>query len=237
MVFGSKTRLKTATDMPLFINGDIIERVSVFKYLGVSLDESLTFEAHIDYIHNKASRKLGALHKVREYMDQEIALKLYKSLVLPHFDYCDTVYMTATQVSLNKLQLLQNSACRALLLSARDSHVQDMHTALGLLYLHEHRCLHFSFQIHKTIYSNIDSSLQQYFVQSSQSGRTTRGTSQCNMDVVPVRSKMGEKALDHRGPRFWNSLPCYLRVTSVVFRTFKRGVSRLVHQFYGDHPT
>ena len=55
------------------------------------LDECLSFEAHIDYIHNKVSRKLSALRKVRECMDQEIALKLYKSLVLPHFDYCDTV--------------------------------------------------------------------------------------------------------------------------------------------------
>ena len=45
------------TDIPLFINGDVIERVSVFKYLGVMLDESVTFESHIDYIHNKAGKK------------------------------------------------------------------------------------------------------------------------------------------------------------------------------------
>ena len=108
-----------------------------FRYLSVFLDENLTFDSHIEYIHNKASKKLGAMRKVRESMDQGTALKLYRSLVLLHFDYCNTVYMTATQQSLNKLQLLPNSVCRALLFSAKDSHMSDMHTALGFLYLHE----------------------------------------------------------------------------------------------------
>ena len=58
MVMGSKTRLRTVTDMPLYINGDVIERVHVFKYLGVILDENLTFDSHTDYIHSKASKKL-----------------------------------------------------------------------------------------------------------------------------------------------------------------------------------
>ena len=103
MLFGTRNKLKMAGDAPIIINGDVIERVQEFKYLGIILDETLSFEPHINYVYNKASRKLRALRKVRECMDQEISLKLFKSLVLPHFDYCDTVYMTAAQATLNKL--------------------------------------------------------------------------------------------------------------------------------------
>ena len=66
MIFGTKTRLKLCGDMPIIINGDVIERVNEFKYLGVILDDMLTFDAHIAYIHNKASKKMGAIKKVRD---------------------------------------------------------------------------------------------------------------------------------------------------------------------------
>ena len=91
MVFETKTRLNYVIDMPIYINDDEIECVHVFKYLGVILDNSLTFDSHIDYIYNESSKKVGAIRKVRECMDHETAQKLYKSLVLLHFDYCETV--------------------------------------------------------------------------------------------------------------------------------------------------
>ena len=77
--------------MPVYIEGAETELVEAFKYLGVTLDSHLSFEAHINELHRKSSRKLGALRKTREYVDQSTALMLYKSLVLPHLDYRDTV--------------------------------------------------------------------------------------------------------------------------------------------------
>ncbi len=90
MLFGTKNKLKQAGDAPIIINGDLIERDHEFKYLGVIMDETLSFDSHIKYIHEKASCKMGAIHKVRECIDECTALRLYKSLVLPHFDYCDS---------------------------------------------------------------------------------------------------------------------------------------------------
>ena len=65
-----------------------IERVSSTKYLGVILDEHLTFEEHITYIHQKASKKTGILYKSKDYLDRSTKILLYKSLILPHIDYC-----------------------------------------------------------------------------------------------------------------------------------------------------
>ena len=73
-----------------------IERVSCTKYLGVLLDEHLTFDEHINYIHKKASNKLGILYRAKDYLDRPTKILLYKSLILPHLDYCDTVYMHTT---------------------------------------------------------------------------------------------------------------------------------------------
>ena len=192
MLFGSKAKLRQAGEIPIFINGDIIERVSEFKYLGVFLDETLSFEKHTKYIHSKASSKLGAIHKICECVDQPTALRLYKSLVLPHFNYCNTGYMSASKETLQKLQLLQNSVCMTLLLANCESHICDMHKELGLLYLNECRSLHFCFQTYKIITSENNVSLKQFFVPVVPvHGRITRGQVSNNMVIPNVRSELG----------------------------------------------
>ena len=63
VVFGTKNQLKDRVDLRLEIGNEPIECVSIFKYLGVVLDESLTFNDHIDFVINKASKKLGIIRK------------------------------------------------------------------------------------------------------------------------------------------------------------------------------
>ena len=113
---------------------------------------------------------MGAIRKVRECIDDRTALRLYKSLILPHFGYCDTVYMTANKESLHKLQLLQNHACRIMLLCNRETHIIDMHCDLGLLMLSECRSLHLGFQLHKIIHGPVDGCMSQYMVPASSAG-------------------------------------------------------------------
>ena len=103
--------------MELRIGNESIEKVSTFKYLGLVMDEHLSFEMHIDKLYNKTYSKIGVIKKVRNCLDNKLALTLYKSLVLPHIDYCDVVYVSATKESLSKLQLVQNKACQVILQS------------------------------------------------------------------------------------------------------------------------
>ena len=135
MIFGSRSKLREVYEAPIYMNGDSIERVENFKYLGIYLDETLSFDKHISYMYNKACSNLGAIHKLRQNVDQLTGLRLYKSLVILHFDYCDSVYMTAKKEISNRLQLVQNSVCRANLLANREIHIAEMHMDLGLLYL------------------------------------------------------------------------------------------------------
>ena len=89
-------------------------------------------------------------------MDQSTALMLYKSLVLLHLDYCDTW--------LNKLQLVQNSVCRTILLAESRTSTEDMHSELGLFHLDKRCKLHLCFQLHKNIFVDETSSLSKLFV-------------------------------------------------------------------------
>ncbi len=93
-------------------------------------------------------------------------LTFYNSLVLPHITYCDVVYATAKQESLNKLQLVQNVACRTILLADKYSNVANMHQNFGLNYLADCRKFHFGNLCHKNIFTDgVRSGLMDYFKQ------------------------------------------------------------------------
>ena len=163
MVFGTKHKLENVADIPLHADGEVIERVHSFKYLGVILDETLSFEEHIDTLYRKTCSKMGAIKKVTTCVNQETALMLYRSLMLQHLDYLDIVYMVATKEVLQKLQLIQNVACRVILRADNRDNVQDMHKQLGLLDLATRREMHLSFTCHKVVYSEGCSSLKKFF--------------------------------------------------------------------------
>ena len=88
MTFGSRQNLAKGK-LQLAYAGQPIENVSKFKYLGVTVDENLCWNNHIDDISNKISRRLGVLKRVSSLLDINTAKLLFNSLILPIFDYCD----------------------------------------------------------------------------------------------------------------------------------------------------
>ena len=152
MIFGSQRKLSMINDVQLDLNGENIERVSVFKYLGITLDQCLTFETHIQNVYNKCCSRLGMLRKARACLGEKMALTLYKSLVLPHIDLGDVVYDVATSEMTNKLQLVQNSACRVVLLCGKRDSTDKMHKDLNLLRLKDRRQMHLQHINHKNIH-------------------------------------------------------------------------------------
>ena len=68
-----------------------IETVTSEQDLGVMIDKTLNFSEHINSKVNKANRNLGIISRTFTFMDKEMFLNLYKSLVRPHLVYAVTV--------------------------------------------------------------------------------------------------------------------------------------------------
>ena len=113
MFFGSSKRLKDTTNLIALRVGDkLIRRTKKVKYIGVILDEQLTWRDHIDYISTKIKRNIGAIKRIRISLPKEYLDMLYKTIVEPHFRYCNTVWGHCGDTLLNRLQALQNRAAR-----------------------------------------------------------------------------------------------------------------------------
>jgi hypothetical protein len=111
MVFSTNRHLRTQT-IPLQINGTMIDTVKCTTFLGVKIDNSLTWSEHITHVCNKVSKSVGILKKVSSILSHDSLLVLYKSLILPYLQYCNIIWGKAAGVYLQRLLLLQKRAVR-----------------------------------------------------------------------------------------------------------------------------
>ena len=70
----------------------IIEEVKTEKDLGVIFDDKLLFRDHIAKKSAIDNRNLGLLFKSFTYLNKEMFLCLYKSIVRLHLEYATTVW-------------------------------------------------------------------------------------------------------------------------------------------------
>ena len=78
--------------LKLEINRQEIHQTSQFKFLGVVIEETLSWKPHTSKIANKISRTLGVMKKMVSFVPKGILLTLYNSLILPHIYYATLVW-------------------------------------------------------------------------------------------------------------------------------------------------
>ena len=88
MLFSSKT---PNHQNHISIDNNNISQVHTTKCLGITIDDKLTWNHHIDNITTKASHATGTIYRVRHHLPQRILKSLYNTLVLPHFSYCNII--------------------------------------------------------------------------------------------------------------------------------------------------
>ena len=76
------------------LNGDDMELVQKYTYLGVTFCNNLSWSTHIQQICVKARKILGLLYQknCKHTSDQMVVLKLYLALVRPYLEYASQVW-------------------------------------------------------------------------------------------------------------------------------------------------
>ncbi|KAK7909723.1 hypothetical protein WMY93_014407 [Mugilogobius chulae] len=67
---------------PLTLNGQQVEQVDSFRYLGIEMDNCLNFGSHVDSVFKKAQQRLHLLRKLRAFgVTKDILTQVYTSLI------------------------------------------------------------------------------------------------------------------------------------------------------------
>ena len=91
MIFSSKN--KPHPNVYINIDGETINDTGKTKFLGVIIDDKLSWKDHILYILGKLTRGTCVLLKVSIYLMKETLISLYYSFVYPWLYIRDFVYL------------------------------------------------------------------------------------------------------------------------------------------------
>ena len=202
------------------LEGEAIEHVCVMKYLGVKIDNHLSFEAHINQVCGKLAVRTGLLWRIRHFIPMALAMSLYQSLIYPHLLYANFALDGATASLKNWLQVQQNNALRAVL--KRDY----MHSS-AQLYVDAAKdkvTVTMKKSLCNIVYqgiNNIGASVYNEMFNYAPSSRDLRSSDQLLAEVPKCRTKFGENNMAYRGAVYWNQLPLHIKQAATL-DTFKR---------------
>ena len=223
MVIGSRQRLMyhDVNNLNICVDNTQIKRVQYTKSLGVTIDENLTWKNHIDTICKKVSSGIGALKRVRRFVNRETAVKAYRGLIEPYLNYCCPVWDGIGSELSSKLQKLQNRAARMITESTYENSSNSLLEELNWHQLSINRKKLKAILMYKTINKRVPEYLQDIFTSRSCPYRLRNNE---NTIFVPKpHTDYLKRSLSYDGAVLWNSLPTELR-SAQSLSAFKRGL-------------
>ena len=120
-------------DIMVTIGEQAIERKLSGKFLGMILDDKLTFKEHINTIKGKVSKLAGLFFKLKTMFPLDVLNRLYYSLIYPHLIYCILAWGCAKPTFLHPLIMLQKRIARLLTDSAYYAHRDPLFNKFKML--------------------------------------------------------------------------------------------------------
>ena len=125
-------------DIPLVlpklnINNSEIARTESIKFLGVLLDENLSWKTHIKYIENKISKNIGILFKARPFLNKKSLLSLYYSYIHSYINYGSVSWGSTCRTNLKKINSQQKHALRIIFNKSKFEHTSELFKSSKIL--------------------------------------------------------------------------------------------------------
>ena len=93
-------------------NSAPLDRVFTTKFLGIQIDENITWRDHIDSVIKTCSRNTGIINKLTYFLPSDALYTLYCSLILPYINYGILAWGSACTTFINQLFKIQKRALR-----------------------------------------------------------------------------------------------------------------------------
>ena len=92
------------------VTKSLLERKDRVKYLGVHLDDTVSFKHHISYVASRISRSNGIIAKLRHFLTLSQLRQLYYTIIYPYISYAILAWGSAYKSHVKKIQTKQNHA-------------------------------------------------------------------------------------------------------------------------------
>ena len=226
MIFSIKDK---PPDIDILIGNNPIGRTDVHKFLGVYIDEKITFDHHISKLCSKISRGIGIIRRVKPLVPNDVLRQLYYSFVHSHYTYAITSYQSAYLNQTQKLINLINKALKIVL----------NRNSLTVEFLKSKFLMNYEMSVEYfcciNMYRILMTDAHQFFktkisVFQIQHGHDTRATNLGLFNLPFYRLSKCQRSFLYRGLTFWNNLPFDLRNIPNNIKCFKAMMRKFIFE-------
>ena len=203
------------------------------KFLGIHVDECLSWSHHLKYINNKISRALFLIKQAKYFLPTDCLRTLYFAMIHPYLSYGNLTWGCAKQSFLNKTFLLQKRAVRIINKSHYNSHTEPLFKSSNILTLHDQLKYDSILFMYDFARQNLPRSFQNLFRVNSKNlnSHTTR---QSNLLFIErCETSFANNLPKYSFPKIWNEwalkIPNYLDLNKTSLK--KKVKSQLISNY------
>ena len=201
MLFSTTNR--TVRPICLKIEDSVIDFVEKFNYLGIVLDNHLSWKAHTDMLSQKLAKTIGIMCKLKNFVPRSTLLIIYNSLISSYLNYG----LLAWGCKAEKVLKLQKKAIRIISNSKYNAHTDPLFKTLQILKvtdLCELQELKFAFKLENRVLPSYFLNAM-YYRHSEIHTYYTRHAN--NLVVPPSKHYFTNKSIRFRLPGIFNNCP------------------------------
>ena len=210
MIFNSHSQSPPSTPS-ITLNGTPIEQVQFFKFLGITIDNKLTWSEHTKNIKLKIAQGMHALSSIKNFSTTKIRTMIYHSLIHSHLTYGCHIWGNALQKHTRPLYITQKKALRKIENAPYNSPSAPLflkHQILTLAKLYKYQTILLMHDFHN---AHLPNALMTLFTQLQPAHSNTR-TSHL---IRPPQShlRLTHSSTLYTGPQLYRSAPPFVRTT------------------------
>ena len=226
------SKRKSFNDSYIVRMGDELRQSDDIKYLGIKLDNNLTWENHVHKVKSDIIKYTSMFSKLRHFIPKPCLMSLYDSLVLSKISYAFEVYGLTSQKYIKDLQVLQNRILRILHFKDNRYSTNAIHkesNILKLTDLYEFKIIKFMHNVH---YNNakLPSVFREYYKTNENNHKYITRQSK-DYKLFRVNKTWGDKMIRNKGARLWNELPTLIKCTSNSYTFAKKLKKSFLDQY------
>jgi hypothetical protein len=165
-------RKSSPGEIKVCIDNKALPMVNSTKFLGVYIDQHLTWKEHISQVSKKISKSIGIISRVRYLLPKNILLNLYYSMVYPYLSYCNLPWASNYSSRLKCLETLQKRAIRIVCGLPFGSSTRSAFNRLCILSLEQINKYQISIFMYRSKNGTLPSAFDEYFCYPSHDHNT-----------------------------------------------------------------
>ncbi len=127
----SNIRKKVKLDIKIEVN--TIKQVHSTQFLGIIIDDDLSWKSHVKQVSTKVAKEMGIIIKAKPYINKTTLKDFYHAFVFLYITYCNIVWESTFNTHLDQLSILQNKIVRILSNKAYNDHTSKLFKRLKIL--------------------------------------------------------------------------------------------------------